>query len=139
MFRRPMIIPTLALAAACTVVAVPTAAAQGGGDGGNGGGSSTPPAPAAAPCAPLAGTVYADGTAAGQFNEYGIMGGCAVIVFGNTGRATVYQVLPQPGWSYRLEVRDQSNGSRVSVDYTETATGRSTSLRVEPGKTVVKQ
>jgi hypothetical protein len=127
-----LIVPTLVLTAASTMVALPTAMAQGGG-GGGGGTPSTPPA--ADPCAPLTGTVYADGTVAGDFNEYGITGGCAVIVFGASFRATVYQVLPQPGWSYRLEVRDQSNGSRVSVEYTEAATGRVT----EPGKTVVKQ
>jgi hypothetical protein len=133
--RLRLIVPTLVLTAAGTMVGLPTAAAQGG--GGGGGTPSTPPA--ADPCAPLSGTVYADGTVAGDFNEYGITGGCAVIVFGASFRATVYQVLPQPGWSYRLEVRDQSNGSRVTVEYSEAATGRVTSLRVEPGKTVVKQ
>ena len=137
--RLRSVVPALLLVAACTAVSVPPAAAEGGG-GGGGGGGGTPSAPQAVdPCAPLNGTVYADGTVAGTFNEYGIIGGCAVIVFGADFRATVYQVLPQPGWTYRLEVRNQTNGSRVSIDYTEGATGRSTSLRVEPGKTVVKQ
>jgi hypothetical protein len=87
----------------------------------------------------VTGTVYADGTVAGDFNEYGIIGGCVVIVSDGSLRATVYQVLPQPGWTYRLDIREQSDGSRVSVDYTESSTGRDTSLRVEPGRTVVRQ
>jgi hypothetical protein len=145
MFRRlRLIVPALSLAAICTAVSTTTASAQGGGGGGGGGGAggggSTPSAPPTSdPCAPLTGTVYADATVAGTFNEYGITGGCAVIVFGSTFRATVYQVLPQPGWTYHLDIRAQSNGSRVTIEYVEGATGRVTSLLVEMGKTVVKQ
>jgi hypothetical protein len=90
-------------------------------------------------CSSLIGTTYPDGTVAGEFNTYGIVGGCAVIVFHDDFTATVEQVQPQLGWTYRLDVRDQSSGTRVTIEYTETASGTRTSLLVEPGKTVVKQ
>jgi hypothetical protein len=134
--RVRLIVPALAVVAACTFAVAPSAGAKDRGSGGGG----TPPVPAATdPCAPVTGTVYADGTVASDFNEYGIIGGCAVIVFGDDFRATVYQVLPEPGWTSELDVRDGSNGTRVTVTYTEDASGHKTSLRVEPGKTVVKQ
>ncbi len=137
--RSRLIISSLLLTTACSVIAVPTAAAHGGGTGGGGTPGTPPPTSTTDPCAPLTGAVYPDGTTAEEFNEYGIVGGCAVIVFGNDFRATVYQVLPQLGWSYRLGIRNQTNGSRVTVDYTEDGSGRQTSLQVEPGKTVVRQ
>jgi hypothetical protein len=133
----------LASAAVCTLAFAAPAAAKGGGgsgggSGGGGGTSAPPPQPAADPCAPLVGKVYSDGTVADDY-FFGIIGGCAVIRFHDDFSVTVYEVLPQPAWTYRLDVQNQTNGGRVSIDYTETATGRKTSLMEEPGKTVVKQ
>jgi hypothetical protein len=136
---RSIPVAAAALLAALTIAVAAPATAKGGSGGGGGGGGSTPPPPAIADCSFLVGTTYADGTVAGDFNIYAIVGGCAVIGFHDDFTATVYQVVPEPGWTYRLDVRDGSDGTRVTIEYTETATGKRTSLQVEPGKTVIKQ
>jgi hypothetical protein len=137
--RQRLFATIIASTTACTLAFAAPAVAKGGGGGGGGGGTSTPtPPPAADPCAPLVGKVYADGTLADNYLA-GIIGGCAVIRFNNDFTFTVYEVLPLPGWTYQLDQRHQTNGDRVTIEYTETATGRKTSLMEEPGKTIVKQ
>lgn len=145
---RRLLLPVAATFAASAVALAAPAAAKGGSGGGGsgggkggGGGSTTPapPPPTVDPCAPLVGKVYSDGTVANEWNLDGIIGGCAVIQFHDDFTATVYEVLPQDGWTYRLDVRNQSDGTRVTIDYTETATGRKTSLQMEPGKTIIRQ
>jgi hypothetical protein len=118
---------TLALAAPATA------------KGGSGGGGGTPPPIVMDDCSSVLGTTYADGVVADRFNSYGVVGGCAVIQFHDDFTATVEQVAPQAGWTYRLHVHEQSSGTRVTIEYTETATGQRTTMMVEPGKTVVKQ
>jgi len=107
--------------------------------GGHGGGGGDTPPPMADDCSSVVGTVYPDGTVAGVFNMFGIIGGCAVISFHDDFSATVEEVRPQAGWTYELDVKDQSDGTRVTIEYTQTATDYRTSLQVEPGKTEIKQ
>ncbi len=136
--RRSVLGVILATLAAGSIAFAGPAAASGGG-GGKGGGASSPAPPASVPCSPLVGTIYPDGTVAGDFNLYGMVGGCAVIQFHDDFTATVEQVLPEDGWTYQLQVRTQTKGTRVKIEYTEAATGRRTSMQVERGKTVIKQ
>jgi hypothetical protein len=123
------------LLAALTIAVAAPATAKGGHGGGGG---DTPPG-VVDDCSSLVGTTYPDGTVAGDFNMYGIIGGCAVIQFHDDFTATVEEVRPQTGWTYELDVKNQTDGTRVTIEYTQTATGYRTSLLVEPGKTEIRQ
>jgi hypothetical protein len=138
---RHLATPLVAALVAATLALAPSADAKGGGGTGGGGGGTGggEPPTQVDPCVPLVGHVYADGVVAGDFNLAGITGGCAVIAWDNNFHAVVEEVLPETGWTYVLDVRNQTQGTRVTVEYTQTSTGRRTSLMMEPGKTVVKQ
>jgi hypothetical protein len=63
-------------------------------------------------------------------------GGCVIVRHYLTGVNRLDQVALLPGWTYELKSNGEGTSSRVQVDLTETATGATSSMRVENGKTV---
>ena len=113
---------TAALAAILLAAAAPAAHASGkGGD--------TPPPPAAPdfdPCEPY-------WSLPEIVNR--TLGGCVVVK--TTTPLTLDFVAVNPGWTYTIESGGGTKG-RVEISFAEPATGRTASIRVEPGKTVIK-
>ena len=68
-----------------------------------------------------------------------MIGGCAVIVCHADFTATVDEVSTAPGWTDRLDVHGVSSGDRVTIVYTEIATGRKITFLDEPGRLWIKQ
>ena len=62
-------------------------------------------------------------------------GGCVVVK--NTTPLQLDFVAPLPGWTYTVDSSGGSDG-RVQVSFLYPATGAKASIRVEPGKTVIK-
>jgi hypothetical protein len=65
--------------------------------------------------------------------------GCVTAQVYANGAARVYDIVAAPGWTYQVKSSGgTTNGSRVQVDFTNTATKAKVSVRMEAGKTVIK-
>jgi hypothetical protein len=90
---------------------------------------------ASCPAEPV--TQLADGTFI-YSNEAGDAGCVTAQVYAN-GAARVYSVVAAPGWSYQVKSSGgTTDGSRVQVEFTQTATRAKVSVRMEAGRTVIK-
>jgi hypothetical protein len=59
-------------------------------------------------------------------------------VFAN-GASRLYNVVVAPGWTSQVKSSGgTTSGSRVQVEFTQTATKAKVSVRMEAGKTVIK-
>jgi hypothetical protein len=82
-------------------------------------------------------TALADGTSI-YSNAAGDAGCVTAQVFPN-GAARVYSIVVAPGWTYQVKSSGgTTNGSRVQVEFAETATKAKVSVRMEAGKTIIK-
>jgi hypothetical protein len=82
-------------------------------------------------------TQLADGTFI-YSNEAGDAGCVTAQVYAN-GAARVDSVVAAPGWTYQVKSSGgTTNGSRVQVEFTQTATKAKVSVRMEAGRTVIK-
>jgi hypothetical protein len=112
---------TLTAAIAALLLAAPAAHASG-----KDGSTPPPPAPETDPCEPY-----------WQLPEIvnRTLGGCVVVK--TTTPLQLDFVAVNPGWTYTVDSSGGSDG-RVQVSFLQPATGAKASIRVEPGKTVIK-
>jgi hypothetical protein len=135
LFRR-LLVPSLVVALASLCLAAAPAFAKGGGGGGGGGGGTTPPPVSASYCPqdpdqwvvlePDGSTVFAN-EASGA--------GCVFVRNFPAGYLRLDSVILAPGWTYVVQKNGEGTQSRVELQFTESATGRTVDFRVEFGKT----
>jgi hypothetical protein len=136
----------LAVVLAGLSLAAPPALARGGSGGGGGGSGSgggtttTAPAPDPAPFVDICDGYfnlppYPDGSLP-LVNR--TAGGCVIIRHYLSGVNLLDQVILVPGWSYTIVSNGGGTNSRVQLDFTNSTTGQTASIRVEAGKTVIR-
>jgi hypothetical protein len=134
------------MAAALTVAAIaaPSAMASGGGGSGGGGGgggggtTTTTSTTASASYCPQDGSwvVQLDDGSTVFANEAS-GGGCVWVRSYPAGYLRLDHVDLAPGWTYVVKSNGEGTNSRVQLQFTETATGRTVDFRVEFGKTKI--
>src|SRR3954449_2626320 len=126
------------MAAALTVAAVaaPPAMASGGSGGGGGGGTTTATTTTSASYCPQDSPwviQLADGSTV--FANEASGGGCVWVRSYPAGYLRLDHVDLAPGWTYVVKSNGEGTNSRVQLQFTELATGRTVDFRVEYGKT----
>src|SRR4051794_30353437 len=123
--------PLAALIAVGAFVLPAGALAKGGSSGGGGGTAATPPPSNVVECDYSLDGQLPDGGAVFS-NQVGDAGCLSVV--SRTSGIRLYNVALTPGWTYTAE----TTSTGVRVNFTETATGRTASARIEPGKTDIR-
>src|SRR3954447_9270719 len=122
---------------AIVCLALPGAAVAKGGSGGGGGGATTPPPTSAPPvlCDYSVDGFQPDGST--LFSNQAGDAGCVTVRSANS-TLRLYSVALTPGWVYTVTSNGEGTNSRVALDFTEPATGRTVSVRIEFGKTDIR-
>jgi hypothetical protein len=130
---RRLLVPSLVVALAAVCLAAAPAFAKGGGGGGGG---ATPP-PAAASYCPQdpAQWVVLEPDGSTVFANEASGAGCVFVRNFPAGYLRLDSVILAPGWTYVVQKNGEGTQSRVELQFTETATGRTVDFRVEFGKT----
>ena len=126
----PRTITTLAAIAAAASLALPGAAlAKGGGT------TTTTTSSPPVLCDYAQDGLQADGSY--WFSNQANDAGCITVAnYGTYLRLAKIDLTP--GWTYVVKSNGEGTSSRVQVDFTETATGRTVEARIEFGKTVIR-
>src|SRR4051794_6334014 len=128
-----ILVPALVVALAAVSLAASPAFARGG--SGSGGGTTTTPAPSLSYCPQdpaLWSVVQPDGSTI--FANEASGAGCVFVRSYLAGYLRLDSVILAPGWTYVVEKNGEGTASRVELQFTETATGRTVDFRTEFGK-----
>ena len=127
-----------ACAAILTTLALPAAPAMARGGGGGGGSTPTDPPVAQSYCPQDPnGWVYTLEDGSTVFANEASGGGCVFVRSVLAGYLRLDHVILAPGWTYVVKSNGEGTGSRVQLQFTETATRRTVDFRVEFGRTKI--
>ncbi|MFL5780733.1 MAG: hypothetical protein ACJ760_05425 [Thermoleophilaceae bacterium] len=126
-------------AAALTVAAIaaPSAMANGGSGSGGGGTTATTTTTTASYCPQDGPWVVQLDDGSTVFANEASGGGCVWVRSYPAGYLRLDHVDLAPGWTYVVKSNGAGTSSRVQLQFTETATGRTVDFRVEFGKTKI--